>query len=77
MPEDLRGLLDPPKIISDKPQLLAGPIFTSVPPLRPDARYGGRKALGASAANHVAWSDLIEEHEVPPSCLRRRHLRPG
>lgn len=66
MPEDLRGLIDPPKLISDRPKLLAGPIFTSVPPLRADSRFGGRKGngpLGGSAA-HLGWGDLIEEHEA-------------
>jgi len=59
-------LVDPPKLISDHPKLLAGPIFTSVPPLRSDSRFGGRKAtaaLGGSAAGSLAWAELVEEHE--------------
>ena len=34
MPEDLHVLLNPENIRTDYPRLLAGPIFTSVPPMR-------------------------------------------
>ena len=34
MPEDLHRLLEPPALLAQHPELLGGPIFTSVPPTR-------------------------------------------
>mmetsp|Transcript_21630 Transcript_21630/g.70597 ORF Transcript_21630/g.70597 Transcript_21630/m.70597 type:complete len:729 (-) Transcript_21630:451-2637(-) len=63
LPEDLRGLVDPPALAAERPHLLGGPIFTSVPPLRSDSRHAGRKAA-AAGGGAGGYSDLIEEHEA-------------
>lgn len=58
MPEDLHRLLDPRALLASQPDLLAGPIFTSVPPLREhtDAAF-----LGAVQQQEEALCALLRE----------------
>ena len=58
MPEDLHRLLDPRALLASQPDMLAGPIFTSVPPLQgqTDAAF-----LGAIQQQEEELCGLLKE----------------
>lgn len=56
MPEDLHRLLNPRQLLASHKGMLAGPVFTSIPPLHASQR-------AAQEESEFAFAQEVEEHE--------------